>query len=723
MTRKTPSAQYDLSIIIAAHREGLIAHKTMQSIERALIDLRRQGFSHEIIVTVDNGDDSTLDYFNSYTTSPITTYAINVADLAASRNYAVKKSSGRYIATVDADDLVSEHWFVNSLRLLKEESDDVVLHTQYSVNFGTKDIVWEKFDSRTKDEDAIIMTWANRWDSAVVAPRKVFEEFPYQPNTGGFGSEDWHFNSQTLAAGIKHKVVPETILFVRRKDISEMTIQAADRRTVHYTDLLSINTLRAIDTGPYRSAAMDTTIEPDRLINALSRAKHLSSRMAHYVHRKAKNLPVYKSITQPILSKRKQQKHEEINDRFPSWLVSEWRAIHTIDREIFPSRQLLNNIPIYHSEMYELGIAFRDIMASFSDKATYIMLIPALRPGGAEVVMLNFLNALRVIHPEWHLAVITTEANENKWRDRLSADIDFIDFGNITNGLSEDLRMQLLARVIVQSQASYIHIAQSILGFSFAKHYRSLLKNYTVYSFAFCEDEDDESRIAGHVHSGIPIAYPVISRVFSDHEAIINQLCSEYGFNKNLFTSLYQPVTIPTIEPHGAHKPLRILWASRIAKQKRPDILKEIAQQLNPNNIQIDVYGIFENGYDKDYFGTIASLTYKGSFTDVRQLNSDQYDVFLYTSENDGIPNILLEMISNGLLVIAPNIGGISELINEKTGILIEKNDDVKSYVQAINHLVSDYKSYLHRVTEAQKLIKKRHSFENLVKQLRDTLD
>ena len=71
----------------------------------------------------------------------------------------------------------------------------------------------------------------------------------------------------------------------------------------------------------------------------------------------------------------------------------------------------------------------------------------------------------------------------------------------------------------------------------------------------------------------------------------------------------------------------------------------------------------------------------------------DSYDAFLYTSAFDGLPNVLLEALSAGLPVIAPDVGGIGEaVVNEVTGRLIEADDDtlVARYAQAICSLYED---------------------------------
>ena len=669
------SHEIELSILIAAHREGLIAHKTMLSVERALKELPK--LNYEIIVTIDNGDEFTKQYFANYHALPIRVFEIDVQDLAASRNFALSKSRGEYVATLDADDLVSKNWFKSALEQLKDEKKSTVIHTHYSVNFGTKDIVWEKFNSRSMEEDATIMVWANRWDSAIVTQAKVLKDFPYQSNSKGFGSEDWHFNSNTLAAGIPHLVSPETVLFVRRKDVSEMTIQATDRRTLHYTNLLSINAIHHFSTNKYHDEKIHK-VRSSRV--AAIEVKAAIKKIAKPLHAQIKN---HSSVYRNFIASHRENK-AEANQRFPQWLLDEWRLIHAIEKQIFPTKELLSSIELYHSEMYDVGNRFMAIMGQFSEEPDYIIFTPSLVRGGAELVVLNYITSLKNIHPKWKIAVVATENLDAPWKGRLPEGTDYVEFGRYTESLSEEMKLTLLARLIVQSKAKKIHIAQSGLAFKFAQLYQKFLEDYLVYAFAFCEDKDNEGRISGHIHSGLALAYASINHIFTDNRYVIDQLANEYSFDPNKFTVLYQPQTTTTKSPIvHSRKKLRILWASRVSKQKRPDILIGVARKISHIDAEIDFYGLMQDGYTLENFNNILNLNYKGEFASVLDIPVDEYDVFLYTSENDGVPNILIEMSSAGLPIIAPRIGGIPEIL-QSSPLLVEDFESSSEYVDKI---------------------------------------
>lgn len=703
----------DLSIIVAAHHEGLIAHKTMLSILRATAALEPGSF--EIIVTIDNGDKETIDYFERYANDDsVCIYQISFGDLALSRNFGIKKARGTAVATVDADDLVSKNWFSSGIKLLADNPRSV-LHTKYSVNFGTKDIVWEKFDSSSKARDAINMVQANRWDSAIITSKSVLEQFLYMPNLDGYGSEDWHFNSETLAADIPHRVVPETVLFVRRKDVSLMTQQADNRSTVRYTHLLDFS---------YVSSLSPVKNNFDNQITSLHTPHHLTKRLRRHlmaalrrIHTHAKRSSTYAHLYATLRPRKALPNGSSASDRFPTWLVEEWRSMHMVEKEVFPSYELLANIELYNSEMYEYGNVFLELAKQSGDSLDYLMLVPYLTRGGGELLALRYITVLKEQHPEWSIGIMTTESGDNSWKNRLPENVHFIDFGSLTSSYSDDSKLQLLARFIVQSKTSRLHIAQSNIGYKLAKSYQKLLKPLRVYCFAFCEDQDTEGRISGYIHSGLPGSYTTIDSIISDNQRVVDDLVEQYAFDANKFHVHYQPIDLPS-RPYDKQSASSktILWASRIAKQKRPDLVIEIAKLLPPG-VKIDMFGSFQEGYTEAIFDYPA-IHYRGGFDGLGSIDPSPYAAFLYTSENDGVPNILLEATSLGLPIIASDAGGIGEFIKDnETGLLIHDCNNPKAYYEAIKRLVIDRGvSGELLVKGAQSLLLKQHSFESFKK-------
>lgn len=69
-----------------------------------------------------------------------------------------------------------------------------------------------------------------------------------------------------------------------------------------------------------------------------------------------------------------------------------------------------------------------------------------------------------------------------------------------------------------------------------------------------------------------------------------------------------------------------------------------------------------------------GNVHYYGDIKDVNELNKiyDQHTFIISPSHSEGMPNVLLEGMSRGLIPIATNVGAVEELINSSNGFLIE---------------------------------------------------
>jgi glycosyltransferase involved in cell wall biosynthesis len=163
----------------------------------------------------------------------------------------------------------------------------------------------------------------------------------------------------------------------------------------------------------------------------------------------------------------------------------------------------------------------------------------------------------------------------------------------------------------------------------------------------------------------------------------------------------------------------RLLWASRISPEKRPELLVRIAGALRAAgmDVVIDAYGAAHDGLNpRDLFDRHSGIDYRGSFSSFSALPVESYDAFLYTSAYDGLPNVLLEALASGLPVIAPDVGGVKEaVVDGVTGWLIQAEDDdtlVDRYVDAVRELYANWPAVMEMASNGRKLIAHRHGAE-----------
>jgi len=91
-----------------------------------------------------------------------------------------------------------------------------------------------------------------------------------------------------------------------------------------------------------------------------------------------------------------------------------------------------------------------------------------------------------------------------------------------------------------------------------------------------------------------------------------------------------------------------------------------------------------------DQLGVRDHLSIKGKLEKKEWIKlSEEYDIFINTSNFDNLPVSLMEAMALGLPIITTNVGGIPFLINHKsTGILVKPNDP-DEFVVAVNDLIS----------------------------------
>ncbi len=81
-------------------------------------------------------------------------------------------------------------------------------------------------------------------------------------------------------------------------------------------------------------------------------------------------------------------------------------------------------------------------------------------------------------------------------------------------------------------------------------------------------------------------------------------------------------------------------------------------------------------------------VEFMGSRTDVTALLG-KADIFVLASRFEGLPISILEAMRAGLPVVASNVGGVPELVNEETGILVVQ-EDVAALAEALKRLLGD---------------------------------
>jgi glycosyltransferase involved in cell wall biosynthesis len=144
-----------------------------------------------------------------------------------------------------------------------------------------------------------------------------------------------------------------------------------------------------------------------------------------------------------------------------------------------------------------------------------------------------------------------------------------------------------------------------------------------------------------------------------------------------------------------AKKCRRFVFAGHVSEYKGINELVEAAERFDAD-VSVDIYGPMFSDLDPTIFDDLKRVTFHGPIP-YEEVESKllQYDMNLLPSKatTEGYPGIVLDGYSVGVPIIASNIGGISEIVDESSGILIEPGN-ADALFDAMNKVVNDNDLY-----------------------------
>jgi len=143
----------------------------------------------------------------------------------------------------------------------------------------------------------------------------------------------------------------------------------------------------------------------------------------------------------------------------------------------------------------------------------------------------------------------------------------------------------------------------------------------------------------------------------------------------------------PTVKREGVYKK-RFIFLGQVKEEKGVKEILEVSNLLD-DSYTFDIYGkLFENMESINF--NKCKAKYKGSLNpeDV-QKTLCQYDVLLLPTfwKGEGYPGVIIEALSIGLLIIATNLKGIKEMVDDSSSVLMEPKsvEQLKEAIESFN--------------------------------------
>lgn len=694
----TVSSRFAISLILTVHNEAGYLRRTMLSLEEATRYAQSYGITVEIVVVLDRPSASAKAWIDAYDFGVFDGHTVCVVDngsLGPSRDDGVRFARGEYIGFCDADDLVSYNYYAEVYFLAYARGRRTIVLPQYCLGFGDNPHLSEYFG--THKVSRLGFFGYHPYLSKIFVHRTIFDAIQHSDArlTRGFAYEDWHFNCEAVALGYEFACAKDTIFYYRQRPTSlARSAKQISSRKIPFSRLFDPLFF-------LRTCALDY----ERLLaNDISTGSPEAIRQAFTSNRKCIELTNAASDIDPA-----------------------------IDISNIANMHVGSNL---QGELASGAAYFRLCKLVGAAKFTDVVLLPFLTTGGGEKYILAVLDGISELRPESKFLVLTGQRfDQHAWTDLLPPNSVFVDLFRACEGCDEDALDTITLRLIqATAPGARLHMKCSEYSQRFFRKFGHLIDGNMRIYYRFL---DPAARLQGlWFRHGFDFDF------FSEHGADLDMLITDNaaiarrdeerldavrGKVHPLYLQCEPGDVVLKPKPTLSH---RLLWASRLDAQKRPDLLPKLAMRLAQvlPQVHVDVFGHRVLGtFDEASFHGLQNLTYRGGFSGFHTLPHGDYDALLYTTAFDGLPNIILEAMSAGLPVIAPDVGGIGEAVTDQTGFLIDNDADddrlIESYARAIQRLYDGSTDVEAMRRAGFELIRTRHSREAFLSRLAEILN
>lgn len=348
----------------------------------------------------------------------------------------------------------------------------------------------------------------------------------------------------------------------------------------------------------------------------------------------------------------------------------------------------------------------------------FVILVPFGKLGGADFVAGILADALV---RKGRTLILRTDLSDWDRPDWYPQDVPSVDISPELSALPN--RSRALYFILRELDARHVINVNSRTTFDMLVEYGERLAfSSKLHAYYFCADRDAQGNDAGYPVWYLAPILPFLSTAICDSADLAGTLSRRYALPASLsgkVKTLYTParsvvhdraVVEGQIESRSQRQRPRILWAGRLDRQKRFDILVELAKAMP--DIQFDCWGKAVLDAPPKLSNLPSNLKLHGAFQDFSDLPLTDCDGWLYTSEWDGLPTTLIELGAMGMPIVASAVGGVPELIDVTTGWPVAPTDGVDGYEAALRQMLKNNDERRKRALALQGLVQKRHSFD-----------
>ena len=376
--------------------------------------------------------------------------------------------------------------------------------------------------------------------------------------------------------------------------------------------------------------------------------------------------------------------------------------------------------------------AWRELFRDLPSQIDHIVFAPWLVRGGADLACVNIVRAAQETRGMHKVLLVITDHDRLEAFGWLPPGTQVLVLSDYEPTLDNDERKQIVEALIFALRPDSIMNVNSLACWTAIADKGRALKTMTrLYATLFCRDLTPDGRGAGYSDTHFRVGLHHLEKIYFDTKSFILEMTERYGLDENLQEKLQflpQPIldqlhAATTVEPKN-HGRRCVLWAGRLCHQKNTELLERIVKRMP--DVYFDVWGTGETERQRSLERLAEenlNLSLCGSFTSFADLPLSIYSAYLFTSRFEGMPTVLINAAAAELPIVASNVGGVAELVTQKTGWLIDALDDEAAYCDALYEIFDSALEVEQRLAAMRDKVRVERSWESFTGLLKSDSD
>jgi glycosyltransferase involved in cell wall biosynthesis len=415
----------------------------------------------------------------------------------------------------------------------------------------------------------------------------------------------------------------------------------------------------------------------------------------------------------------------------------DWQERHD-PRLNAPGSLSIAGLPIYRATDLEIRdlIDVEGMLRLVAEGADYVFIVPSIGLGGGEKYMTQLADTISQQGRSRTLMLVTQDAQEvvdHHLRTLRRHELVRVRLASLKDLMGRTWKGELvLALLLIALHPRAVFVANTETGFRAITEYGRSLSQVTSLVAAFFSESP--KAIGAPYSARYADLVADHASLLSDNASVLDQigrrLLPRRSFADRFVLPQFVRESPPSVGESEARlrearrarqESLSVLWVSRWEVFKNVEALMSAAE-LCPG-ARFTAFGPGQEGITT----VLPNLALRGPMLNVEAQDLSAYDCFLFTSQFEGMPNIVLEMVARGIPVVAPRVGGLNETFSENGLWFYENGESSARTAEAIKGVLETMSSsssarVAERCQQAQEELRQRHSMPRYAAQVRELL-